>query len=46
MSAINQKFIEQLKELEYSFREGMVFTDEQKEEIINVCQAMIDLQKE
>jgi uncharacterized protein YjiK len=46
MSAINQKFIEDLKELEYALRDGMVFSEEQKTEIILVCGAIIANAKE
>ena len=43
MSVTNQKFIEDLAEFEYRFRDGLVFTAEQKEEIKNVCLAIIGL---
>ena len=46
MSEINQKFIEDLKEFEYHYRDGMVFTEEQKEEIRLVCEAIIQLTKD
>jgi hypothetical protein len=41
MSIINQKFIEELKEFEYRFRDGLVFTPEQKEEIALICNQII-----
>jgi hypothetical protein len=43
---INQKFIEDLKEFEYQFRDGMLFSEEQKEEIARICQQIIQLAEE
>ena len=41
MSVTNQKFIEDLAEFEYRFRDGLVFTAEQKAEIMAICQQII-----
>jgi hypothetical protein len=41
MSQTNQKFIEDLAEFEYRFRDGLVFTPEQKAEIMAICQQII-----
>ena len=41
MSQTNQKFIEDLSEFEYRFRDGLVFTAEQKAEIMAICQQII-----
>jgi hypothetical protein len=46
MSKTNQKFIEDLKEFEYRFRDGLVFTEEQKQEINIVCRQIILLTEE
>ena len=44
--SVNQKYIEDLKEFEYRFRDGMVFTDEQKQEIFLVCSEIMALTRE
>ena len=41
MNQTNQLFIEELAEFEYRFRDGLVFTAEQKAEIIAICQQII-----
>ncbi len=41
MSQTNQRFIEELAEFEYRFRDGLVFTAEQKAEIMAICQQII-----
>ena len=41
MSQTNQRFIEELAEFEYRFRDGLVFTPEQKAEIMAICQQII-----
>ena len=41
MSQTNQHFIEELAEFEYRFRDGLVFTPEQKAEIMAICQQII-----
>ena len=46
MSQTNQKFIEDLAEFEYRFRDGLVFTAEQKREIGEVCRQIILLTEE
>ena len=46
MSNINQKWIEQLKEFEYFFRDGMVFDEMQLREIRLVCREIIELAQE
>ena len=46
MSVINQKYIDELAEFEYAFRDGMVFTDEQKALIKAICEQIIALTKE
>ena len=46
MSTINQKYIEDLKEFEYGLRDGMVFSKEQAQEIILVCEQIIKLAEE
>jgi hypothetical protein len=46
MSKINQDFINELAEFEYRFRDGLVFTDSQKEEIKTICEYIIKLTEE
>ena len=46
MSQTNQKFIEDLAEFEYRFRDGLVFTAEQKSEIIAICKQIILIEGE
>jgi hypothetical protein len=46
MSTVNQKFIEELKEFEYNFRDGMVFSTSQIDEIITVCEQIISIAKD
>ena len=41
MTQTNQKFIEDLAEFEYRFRDGLAFTAEQKAEIMVICQQII-----
>jgi hypothetical protein len=46
MSQLNKKYIEDLKDFEYHFRDGLVFTAEQKEEIRAVCKQIIEITEE
>lgn len=46
MIQTNQLFIEELAEFEYRFRDGLVFTPEQKAEIMAICQQIIKLTQE
>jgi len=39
----NERFIEDLADFEYHFRDGMVFDDEQKERIKVLCEQIIGL---
>ena len=41
MSQTNQRFIEELSEFEYRFRDGLVFTPEQKAEIMAISKQII-----
>jgi hypothetical protein len=41
MSRYTQRYIEELKELKYMLRAGLVFSDEQKEEIVIICNLII-----
>jgi hypothetical protein len=42
MSELNQKYIDELAEFEYHFRDGLVFEASQLNEIILICEAIID----
>ena len=46
MSQTNQHFIEELAEFEYRFRDGLVFTAEQKAEIMAICQQIVLIAEE
>lgn len=46
MSIINQVYINNLADLEYSIRDGMVFNEEQKDTIIKICNQIIETLKE
>ena len=39
----NDTAIEQLREFEYALRDGLAYKDEQKQEIIRICEDVISL---
>jgi hypothetical protein len=43
MSEINEVYVQNLRDFEYYIRDGMQFSEKQKEEIILICEQIIGL---
>jgi len=46
MKTYNEESIEQLRELEYSLRDGLVYNEAQAQEVMLLCEQITDILKE